>query len=142
MRIRHLTAATMLSGAALLTACSSTPEANDPMPTASAPTLTDEQRASIREANGLPPTPNPSDWAAYIKALDALDPDIVHGKEEKAVSRGIDTCSAFKRYPDDTAQQVKVTGQRFTSPTHPEGRDQATAEKILDAAHKHICPTY
>lgn len=108
----------------------------------SAPELTDEQRDSIRESNGLPPTPNPADWAAYIKALDAIDPDIVHGKEDKAVSRGINTCSGFKRYPDDRTKQVNFTKQRFTSPTHPEGRDTATAEKILDAAHKHICPDY
>ena len=142
MRTRLLT--TALSAALLLTltACGTSDSSSDAQQSSTPPELTDEQRASIREAAGLPPTPNPADWAAYIKALDALDPDIVHGKEEKAVSRGIDTCSAFKRYPDDTAQQVKVTGQRFTSPTHPEGRDQATAEKILDAAHKHICPTY
>ncbi|MDX3629033.1 hypothetical protein PV728_01650 [Streptomyces europaeiscabiei] len=108
----------------------------------SAPELTDEQRASIRADAGLPPTPNAADWAAYIKALDAIDPDIVHGKEDKAVSRGINTCSGFKRYPDDRTKQVNFTKQRFTSPTHPEGRDTATAEKILDTAHKHICPDY
>jgi hypothetical protein len=108
----------------------------------SAPELTDEQRASIRADAGLPPTPNAADWAAYIKALDAIDPDIVHGKEDKAVSRGINTCSAFKRYPGDRPKQVDVTRQRFTSPTSPEGRGTATAEKILDATHKHICPDY
>jgi hypothetical protein len=108
----------------------------------SAPELTDEQRASIAADNGLPPTPNATDWAAYIKALDVIDPDIVHGKEDKAVSRGINTCSGFKRYPDDRTKQVNFTKQRFTSPTHPEGRDTATAEKILDTAHKHICPDY
>jgi hypothetical protein len=110
--------------------------------TSSAPELTDEQRASIRADAGLPPTPNAADWAAYINALDDIDPDIVHGKEDKAISRGINTCSGFKRYPDDRTKQVKFTKQRFTSPTHPEGRDTATAEKILDAAHKHICPGY
>lgn len=108
----------------------------------SAPELTDEQRASIRADAGLPPTPDAADWAAYIKALDAIDPDIVHGKEDKAVSRGINTCSGFKRYPGDRTKQVNFTKLRFTSPTHPEGRDTATAEKILDAAHKHICPDY
>jgi hypothetical protein len=108
----------------------------------SAPELTDEQRASIRADAGLPPTPGAADWDAYIKALDAIDPDIVHGKEEKAVSRGINTCSGFKRYPGDRTKQVSFTKVRFTSPTHPEGRDTATAEKILDTAHKHICPGY
>lgn len=142
MRIRHLAPALSAALLLTLTACGTEDSSSDAKQTSTPPELTDEQRASIREANGLPPTPNPQDWAAYIKALNALDPDIVHGKEEKAVSRGIDTCSALKRYPDDTAKQVKVTGQRFTSPTHPEGRDTATAQKILAAAHKHICPTY
>ncbi|HKX69891.1 MAG TPA: hypothetical protein VJM75_01630 [Acidimicrobiales bacterium] len=110
--------------------------------TTSPPELTDEQRASIAADAGLPPTPNAADWAAYINALDAIDPDIVHGKEDKAVSRGINTCSSLKRYPGDRTKQVNFTKQRFTSPTHPEGRDTATAAKILDAAHKHICPDY
>lgn len=149
MRIRHT--ATALTAAALLalTACSSAETTDDDAKatkpskaTTSAPELTDEQRASIAADNGIPPTPNAANWAAYIKALDAIDPDIVHGKEDKAISRGINACSSIKRYPDDTAQQIKSTGQRFTSPTHPEGRDTATATKILDTAHKHICPDY
>lgn len=139
-----LTAATLLA----LTACSSdnsstaNDEASKPPATSTPSELTKEQREEIREAAGLPPTPKPAEWAAYIKALEAVDPDIVHGKEDKAISRGIDTCSSIKRYPDDRAKQIKFAGQRFTSPTHPEGRNTATAEKILTAAHKHICPDY
>lgn len=142
MRTRLLT--TALSAALLLTltACGTNDSSSDAKQSSTPPELTDEQRASIREAAGLPPTPNPADWAAYIKALDAVDPDIVHGKEEKAISRGIDTCSGMKRYPGDTAKQAQTAAQRFTSPDHPEGRDTATGEEILDAAHKHICPTY
>ncbi|MFI2431975.1 hypothetical protein [Streptomyces sp. NPDC018693] len=141
MRIRTtaITAAIILG--ATLTACSSSPEPDaTATPTASA--LTDEQKAAIREAAGLPPTPQPAEWSAYIKALNAIDTDIVHGKEEKAVRRGIDTCSGIKRYPDDTAKQIATTGSRFSSPTHPEGRPRATAEKILEAAHKYICPDF
>jgi hypothetical protein len=138
-----LTAAALLT----LTACESgdadegktTPSKK---PAAGAEELTDAQREKIREEAGLPPTPKPADWNAYIKALDAIDRDIVHGKEDKAISRGIDSCSSLKRYPDDRAKQVKFTGQRFSSPDHPEGRDTATAEKILTTAQQHICPDF
>ncbi|MFU0241680.1 hypothetical protein ACKI1J_38820 [Streptomyces scabiei] len=134
---------TVVSALTSLTASDSSDKSDTSAPAkSSAPELTDEQRASIRADAGLPPTPKAADWAAYIKALDAIDPDIVHGKEDKAVSRGINTCSGFKRYPDDRTKQVKFTAQRFTSPTHPEGRDTATAEKILDTAHRYICPDY
>lgn len=122
-------------------ATDSSPEP-DATATPTAPALTDEQKAAIREAAGLPPTPQPAEWSAYIKALNAIDTDIVHGKEEKAISRGINSCSGIKRYPDDRTKQISTTGTRFTSPTHPEGRDTATAEKILDAAHKYICPNF
>ncbi|MFF6825038.1 hypothetical protein [Streptomyces longwoodensis] len=149
MNTRITACAALVALTAALTACSSTDDGSSeqaatakPTPSATQSGLTDEQKAQAREAAGLPPTPQAADWKAYIKTLDAIDPDIVHGKEDKAVSRGIDTCSTYKRYPDDSAQQVKVTRMRFTSPTHPEGRDAPTAQKILAAAHKHICPTY
>ncbi|MGW4759615.1 hypothetical protein [Streptomyces chartreusis] len=142
-RIRTAIAAAAVLSAALA-GCTSTDDISNSSKaqTSTPPELTDEQRAGIREAAGLPSTPNLQDWAAYIKALNSLDADIVHGKEDKAVSRGIDTCSAVKRDPGNTAKQATAVGQRLTSPTHPEGCDQATAEKILNAVHKHICPTY
>ncbi|MFI9155730.1 hypothetical protein [Streptomyces sp. NPDC053367] len=139
------TAALALTATACSDSTSESPADVRTSPTASASAsaeLTEEQRASIREAAGLPPTPKPAEWAAYIKGLNAIDADIVHGKEEKAVRRGIDTCSSFKRYPDDSAKLVATTRQRFTSPTHPEGRDAATAERILEVAHAHICPDF
>ncbi len=126
-----------------VTGTSSSGEDSGKNDTASSPTgLTDEQRASAAAAAGLPPTPDAADWAAYIKALNAIDTDIVHGKEEKAVSRGISTCSGYKNYPGDTAKQIETTKIRFSSPTHPEGRDTATATKILEAAHEYICPDF
>ncbi|MEU3620616.1 hypothetical protein ABZ725_51530 [Streptomyces sp. NPDC006872] len=147
--MRTRTAAAAIIAAIALTACSASEDVtgNDTAtaktsPTATASGITDEQKAAAREAAGLPPTPQPAEWAAYIKALDAIDADIVHGKEDKAISRGIDSCSGIKRYPDDKALQVKTTGSRFTSPDHPEGRDTATATKILAAAHKYICPDF
>lgn len=149
MRTRTTIAATTAAFAALLlTACGSSDSSDDagstakPTPTVSAPGLTDAQKDAARAAAGLPPTPAPAQWSAYIKALDAVDTDIVHGKEDKAVSRGISTCSTIKDHAGDTGKQVDMTRKRFTSPTHPEGRDTATATKILDAAHKYICPDF
>ncbi|MDX3024057.1 hypothetical protein [Streptomyces acidiscabies] len=149
MRTRTTIAATAAALAALLlTACGGSDSSDDagstaktsPTPTASGPT--DAQKDAARAAAGLPPTPAPAQWSAYIKALDNVDADIVHGKEDKAVSRGISTCSTIKDHAGDTTKQVEMTRMRFTSPTHPEGRSTATATKILEAAHKYICPTY
>ncbi|MDX5564145.1 hypothetical protein PYK79_13415 [Streptomyces sp. ID05-04B] len=145
MHIRTAAAAAVIATAAL-TGCAGTdtaPKATaTASPSATHPGLTDQQKADARKAAGIPPTPKAADWAAYIKALNAIDTDIVHGKEDKAVSRGISSCSGYKRYPGDTAKQVKTTGIRFSSPDHPEGRDIATATKILNVAHKYICPDF
>jgi hypothetical protein len=113
-----------------------------PAPSSSAPSVSAEDLAKAREAAGLPPKVTPAARAAYVKALNAISLDIVHGKADKAVSRGYDVCSSIKNFPGDRDKQVEMTGQRFTSPTHPEGRDKATAGKILDLTHKHICPKF
>lgn len=120
---------------------SSTATASD-KPTATASELTPEVRESIRAAVGLPPSPKPVDRAAYIDGLNAINPDIVHGKDDKAISRGINACSSIKNLPGETAKQIGMASRRFTSPTHPEGRDTATSKKILALAHKHICPDF
>lgn len=146
MHTRTTATTALLALTLALTGCSSSDTSDkgsgDTKPSTSAPALTDKQRASIRADNGLPPTPAAADWAAYIKGLDAINPDIVHGKEDKAISRGIDSCSSIKNFPKDKAKQIELTGHRYTSPTHPEGRDAATAKKILALAHKHICPDF
>lgn len=108
----------------------------------STPSVSAKDLAEAREAAGLPPSPGPTARTAYIDGLNAIDRDIVHGKDDKAVSRGINTCSTIKSSPGDEAKQIKLTGQRFTSPTHPEGRDAATSAKILALAHKNICPDF
>ncbi|MGW9592157.1 hypothetical protein ACWHLZ_17735 [Streptomyces chartreusis] len=144
MRIRTATAAAATLAAALV-GCTNTDDSSSTTETTIGSTtraLSPEQRASIRAAADLPPTPGPADWAAYIKVLNGLDPDIVHDKEDKAIRRGIYTCRSIKQYPDDTAMQTAHVRQRFTSPDHPEGRNQATAKRILAAAHTYICPTY
>ncbi|WP_405930334.1 hypothetical protein [Streptomyces sp. NBC_00827] len=141
MRTRHaaIAAAALLALSACTTDSSTDAKAS---PSSSAPSVSAADLAKAREAAGLPPSPEPAPRAAYIDGLNAIDPDIVHGKDDKAVSRGINTCSSIKNFPGDGAKQIKLTGQRFSSPTHPEGRDTATAEKILDLAHKHICPDF
>lgn len=89
-----------------------------------------------------PPTPNAMNWAAFIVALKKIDPDIVHGKEEKAVDRGRNQCRSIKDDPDDQARLIDLTNRRFTSPDHPDGFGQAKAAQILEAVRQYICPTY
>lgn len=80
--------------------------------------------------------------ARFSRSLTQSNPDIVHGKEDKATSRGLDTCAAYVRYPGDTAKQIDTTNKRWSSPSHPDGHGRATAEKILQPAHMHLCPDY
>lgn len=116
------------------------PASSAPPAAATTPGITPEQNASIRAEAGLPPTPSAAKIAEFIAALDAIDPDIAHGKVDKAVSRAMNQCADVKRYPADTAKQVSNARQRFSSPSHPEGRDAATAERIVDAVRKYVCP--
>ncbi|WP_406420889.1 hypothetical protein [Streptomyces sp. NBC_00842] len=136
----RITTAAITAGLLLtLVGCSAdtTPEAKPSSP----PSLTAEQRASIRAAAGLP-DPTPEQEAAFVAALEAIDKDIVHGKADKAASRGLSQCQTIHDWPKDQAKQVDLATRRFTSPTHPEGRTPATAEKINKAAHKHLCPDF
>jgi hypothetical protein len=112
-----------------------------PIATATASELTAEQRASIQAEAGIPPEPGAATTAAYIDALNAIDPDIVHGKTDKAVTRGRNQCSSFKDHTD-RAKLVDLTNQRFISPDHPNGFGLTTASLILDVVHEHLCPTY
>ncbi|MFD9174660.1 hypothetical protein [Streptomyces diastaticus] len=130
-----------LAALALLTACGggdeeSTAE-NKP---SKAPSLSAEEREKIREDAGLP-SPTDEQKAAYIKALNAIDADIVHGKDEKAIDRGINQCSSIKRY-DDEAKLVEMTNSRFSSPSAPEGHGEAIAKQILKATHENLCPDF
>ena len=111
-------------------------------PSAKPSEISQADRDKAREAAGLPAEPKGAQRQAFIDGLNAIDPDIVHGKDDKAISRGIDTCGIFKRFPGDRAKQIDQTNKRWISPTHPEGHGLATAEKILDLAHKHICPRF
>lgn len=126
--------------AAITTADAST----QPAPTTAAPASRAAGAATTAAASParIPPTPNAETWAAYIAALKRIDPDIVHGKEEKAVDRGRDQCGSVKDWPNDQAKLVNLTNKRFIGPTHPQGFGTAKAEQILAAVRKYICPTY
>ncbi|MFD9454942.1 hypothetical protein ACFWBC_17895 [Streptomyces sp. NPDC059985] len=120
----------------------SAPAAAAPKPSAVKSSAPSADPAAARAAAGLPAAPEGAARQAFIGGLDAIDRDIVHGKEDKAISRGVNTCSAIKSHPGDRAKQIEQTEQRWTSPTHPEGHGAAKAARILDVAHKNICPTF
>ncbi|MFE9912759.1 hypothetical protein [Streptomyces clavifer] len=123
---------------ATLTACGGNSTESKP---SSPPSLTAEQRASVYAATGLPDT-TPEQEAAFVAALDSIDKDIAHGKADKAAGRGRSQCQTIHNWPDDMEKQVDLAAQRFTSPTHPEGRTPETAAKINAAAHAHLCPAF
>ncbi|MCX4546926.1 hypothetical protein [Streptomyces sp. NBC_01565] len=149
MRTHH-TAITLLAAAGLLalTGCSeaitskpktdpiNSPSANAPATTASA------DPDAARAAAGLPPEPKGAQRKAFLDGLNAIDKDIVHGKDDKAISRGIDTCGTVKNHPGDLAKQVEQTNKRWTSPTHPDGHGQTKAAQILAVSQATICPTF
>src|SRR5690606_38208325 len=121
-----------------LTACSSEePTVDDAK--SQAPSVSAKDKAKIREDLGYPPEPDEATAAAFIKALNAIAADIGHGEDERAVSGRAATCRIIEADPD-RAKQIEQTNKRSPSPAHPAGHGLATAEKILDAAHKHLCP--
>jgi hypothetical protein len=124
-----------------LTACEDKGDM-DSKPAATKSDISQADRDKAREAAGLPAEPKGAQRQAFIDGLNAIDPDVVHGKEDKAVSRGIDTCGILKRFPGDRAKQIDQSNRRWSSPMHPEGHGLAKAAKILDVAHKNICPDF
>ncbi|MFJ5804855.1 hypothetical protein [Streptomyces sp. NPDC093093] len=132
------------AGLLAVTGCTSTeaskPEA--PAKPASSPTTATPNPDARRVAAGLPVEPRGAARTAFLAGLDAIDTDIVHGKDDKAISRGIDTCGLIKRFPNDKAGQVDQTNKRWISATHPEGHGLAKAGKILEVARKNICPDF
>lgn len=143
MRTRTTTAAALAVLALTLTACSSEEEptvANKP--SSQAPTVSDADKAKAREEAGLPPEPNAEARKAFLGALNAIDPRIIKpGKEDQAVSRGLNQCSVIKVSPDDKAKLAESALGRFTVDTRlPEISTQETGEKIVAAVRKHLCP--
>ena len=161
MRIRTITITLAAAIALGATGCASTPPkaaAADPAPAASsavpaapatsavpaapADAVTPASSAPAPAGGGLPPKPDAATTAKYIAALIAIDPEIVNGKDDKAVSRGRDECSSIAQSPKDREKLVDLANKRFLGPTHPDGFGFSKAAKILDVVHTYICPTF
>ncbi|MER7799014.1 hypothetical protein ABTX71_01650 [Streptomyces parvulus] len=145
MHARTATAAVLAALALTLTACSSEEEptvANKP--SSQAPTVSDADKAKAREDAGLPPEPSTEARKAFLDALNAIDSRIIKpGKEDQAVSRGLNQCSVIKNSPDDKAKLAESALGRFTIDTRlPEINTQETGEKIVAAVRKHLCPDF
>jgi hypothetical protein len=143
MRKHHAITILATSGILALTSCSSDPAlAKTGTAPAPAPASSSPNPDTARAAAGLPAEPRGAQRQAFLDGLNAIDKDIVHGKDDKAISRGIDTCGTIKNFPKDQAKQADQTNKRWTSPTHPEGHGLAKAAQILTVVHTTICPTY
>ncbi|MFD7398089.1 DUF732 domain-containing protein [Streptomyces virginiae] len=77
----------------------------------------------------------------YLAALNTIDPEIVNGKDDKAVSRGLSQCQSMNDEKDPT-KRVESTNRRFISPNHPDGFGPTKAAFILAAVQTNLCPTY
>lgn len=106
-------------------------------------TLSPEAKASIRAAAGLPQDPNTKDRQAYLDALNAIDPRIIKpGKDDQAVSRGINQCGTFHTTKDE-AKLAESALERFTVTTRlPDIATHETGQKIVKAVHTHLCPDF
>ncbi|HEX7305359.1 hypothetical protein [Lentzea sp.] len=125
---------------ALTAACATPPSSStteSPVPTTRRPGA-----MPSLQVPGIPPKPDATTQAAYVAELDAIDPEIVNGNPDRAVSRGRDQCSSVAKTPGDQAKLVELTAQRFTSPNHPSGFGPDASARILAAVRKHICPGY
>ncbi|OEJ30357.1 DUF732 domain-containing protein [Streptomyces subrutilus] len=113
-----------------------------PKPTPSAPSsapAADPEAAP--SAAGLPPSPAPAQRTIYLAALNGIDPEIVGGDDDRAISRGLNQCQSMKDEKDPT-KRVESTNRRFTSPNQPDGFGPTKAAFILAAVQTNLCPTY
>ncbi|MFD7964305.1 hypothetical protein ACFV5J_26240 [Streptomyces zaomyceticus] len=106
-------------------------------------TLSPDAKAGIRAAAGLPDDPDAKTRQAYLDALDAIDARIIKpGKEDQAVSRGINQCGSIKNVKDE-AKLAQTALERFTVDTRlPDIANPTTGEAINKAAHTHLCPSF
>ncbi|MFE2323597.1 hypothetical protein ACFXD5_06685 [Streptomyces sp. NPDC059385] len=146
MRTHHGITILAAAGILALTGCSSdtkTPASPSAAPStpAAAPSVDPGALASAGAAAGIPPSPAPTQRAAYLAALTAIDPEIVNGKDDKAVSRGLSQCQAMKDEKDVTKRVAQVE-KRFIGPNHPEGFGTTKSAGILAAVQANLCPTY
>jgi hypothetical protein len=116
--------------------------ATSSVPAAPTPAASPASSPAVESAGSLPPKPDAATTAKYIAALIAINPEIVNGKDDKAVNRGRDECTSIAAWPTDREKLLDLANKRFISPNHPEGFGLATAARILDVVHTHICPKY
>ncbi|MFE6086024.1 DUF732 domain-containing protein [Streptomyces virginiae] len=148
MRTHHTIALLTAAGLLALTGCSeavtSEPKPDHKVaapPAASQSSIAPESLSSAAAAAGIPPSPAPEQRAIYLAALNKIDPEIVNGKDDKAVSRGLSQCQSMKDEKDPT-KRVESTNRRFISPNHPDGFGPTKAAFILAAVQTNLCPTY
>ncbi|MGW0752948.1 DUF732 domain-containing protein [Streptomyces sp. NPDC002587] len=147
MRIHRTITLLAAAGCLALTGCSTVtsepkPDAK-PISSTSAPQKSADPEAlrSAASAAGIPPSPAPEQRAIYLAALNKIDPEIVNGKDDKAISRGLSQCQSMKDEKDPT-KRVESTNRRFIGPTHPDGFGPTKAAFILAAVQTNLCPTY
>ncbi|MFE6070094.1 hypothetical protein [Streptomyces sp. NPDC056525] len=111
--------------------------------TATPATLSPDAKASIRAAAGLPNDPEAKARQAYLDALNAIDPRIIKsGKEDQAVSSGINQCGSIKNVKDE-AKLAQTALERFTVDTRlPDIANPVTGKAINKAVHTHLCPSF
>ncbi|MET9608255.1 DUF732 domain-containing protein [Streptomyces sp. NPDC006512] len=148
MRTHHTITLLAAAGLLALTGCSeavtSEPKPDDKVaapPSASQSSTAPEALSSAAAAAGIPPSPAPEQRAIYLAALNKIDPEIVNGKDDKAISRGLNQCQSMKDEKDPT-KRVESTNRRFISPNHPDGFGPTKAAFILAAVQTNLCPTY
>jgi hypothetical protein len=129
---------TALGILALLAGCGSGEGSGETRDTPSTPAGTS---SGLPAVPGVPPKPDAATATAYVTDLEAIDPDIVHGKPDKAVSRGRDQCTSVAQWPDDQTKLVDLVQQRFISPDHPEGFGPEKSARILAVVRQYLCPT-
>ncbi|MGW9210963.1 hypothetical protein ACWGR4_28740 [Embleya sp. NPDC055664] len=158
---QHVTTAALAAALLLATGCSSdgdddkadkvkaagpatvapdTPKPGAPAAPAAPATTAGPGTAAAPGAAVAVPKPDPATQAKYVADLDAIDPAIVNGKADRAVSRGRDQCTSIKQWPGDQTKLIGLTDQRFTTPNGPIGA--AKAERVLAVVRKHICPDF
>lgn len=144
MKRTAVTALTALVLAAALSACSSDNSTNAASKRANttAPSAPSKATADAEATAGTPPKPDVAMKLGYIRALTGIDPDIVHGRENKAVDRGLNQCQTIHNFPKDKPKQTKMAEMRFTSPRHPQGFGKVKAAQIVEAVHVNLCPKF
>ncbi|MFJ4869609.1 hypothetical protein [Streptomyces sp. NPDC088757] len=146
---KNITAGLVATAALVLalTACGTTskPErpATAPAPTTTEPSPGPEARAGARAAAGLPPEPTATARQAYLDALNTIDTRIIKpGKEDQAVSRGINQCGSLKNTKDED-KLARTALERFTiSSRLPDIATPETGKKITQAVRTHLCPDF